>query len=178
MGKKFSGKTTHEKSLIWLSKRCSERRVLPHSGASLFIGPLFWMLGRLFCGLARLFLFSSNNVVIKTAVFGWIHSCYLQCLLLNLTISSLFFARPIVVLFWDWVNPIKFVSVVISLLKIPVFFKQSLRFSQLLTNTPIMFPNIPNGQRRRHWRNQSEYVWLLRKLARVPANQPLGIRHH
>ena len=32
--------------------------------------PIFWMLGRYCCGLARLFLFSSNDVVIKAAVFG------------------------------------------------------------------------------------------------------------
>ena len=142
----FSDKTTHEKPLIWLSKRCSDRA---RAGSPTLLRftiyrPRILNAGQFCCGPAHLFLFSSKNVVIKAVVFVIVAIFNVFCWAWPFSVSFLF-ARPIVILFWDWVNPIKFVSVVISLLKIPVFFKQSLRFSQLLTSARIVFPNIPNG---------------------------------
>ena len=120
MGKKFSDKTTHEKPLIWLSKRCSDMDKGGFSHTPVLRFTISWPhilnTGHFCCGPTHLFLFSSNNVVIKAVVFVVVAFFNVFYWAWPFSVSFIF-ARPIVVLFWDWVNPIKLVSVVISLLK-------------------------------------------------------------
>ena len=73
MGKNLSDKTTHEKPLIWLSKRCSDMDKGGFSHTPVLRFTISWPhilnTGHFCCGPTHLFLFSSNNVVIKAVVF-------------------------------------------------------------------------------------------------------------
>ena len=73
MGKNLSDKTTHEKPLIWLSKRCSDMDKGGFSHTPVLRFTISWPhilnTGHFCCGPTHLFWFSSNNVVIKAVVF-------------------------------------------------------------------------------------------------------------
>ena len=108
------------RSRIWLSKRCSERDEGGFSHTPelrfTFYRPRILNAWQILLWTCTLFLFSSKNVVIKAVVFVIVAIFNLFYWIWPFS-ASFFFARPIVVLFLDWVNPHKLVSVAISLLK-------------------------------------------------------------